>query len=76
MVGRKEWFKTQRHDYLEILAGKQRKLTARWYARISGQVPWEDGEREKIDAEQEAIAQEMNRVIGLRELKSIEYSNK
>ncbi len=33
---------------LKQLLKRERRLTERWYKRISGQVPWVEGERELI----------------------------
>lgn len=35
----------------EAEAKRQKIVTAEWYSKISGQVPWEDGDRERFTAE-------------------------
>ena len=35
---------------LEGLLSREKRLTAEWYARMSGEKPWMDGERETLDA--------------------------
>lgn len=35
-------------------AGRSRTLTASWYLRISGQVPWRSGEKEVLDSQIES----------------------
>lgn len=68
---KRKHFDKKEFDYLEILFEKQLKLTARWYERISGQAPWLDGERDRIECLQEELTAEINRIIGTRELKDI-----
>jgi aminoglycoside/choline kinase family phosphotransferase len=37
-------------NLLEELLQQEKKLTAKWYARMSGEVPWMQGEKQGYDA--------------------------
>ena len=56
----------ERKEFDEELADllrEEKHLTARWYERISGQVPWKPGERERIDAKSDELSAQINRHI-------------
>ena len=51
------------NDELENALYEERKLTARWYERMSGQSPWEPGGKDRIYSLMEALAAKVNRLI-------------
>jgi len=56
------------NEYLEDLLRKEKMLTAYWYQRISGAVPWKPGERETLNAEMDALSMQVDHAIGRTEL--------
>jgi len=65
MKTKNQWkrFRPNSNDELEAALQEERKLVARWYARISGSEPWSAGERERIEIVLETCAQGVNRMI-------------
>ena len=59
------------NEELERLLKIERNLTARWYTRISGEIPWTDGERERLAATMDAATMEVDHAIGLPEAKTL-----
>ena len=52
----KSWrrFRPESNEELEAAFNRERHLTALWYQRISGNVGWLDGERERLSREMDA----------------------
>lgn len=44
-------FEAQAAQEAAMEAKRQMKTTAEWYSKISGQVPWQDGDRERFAKE-------------------------
>lgn len=65
MSKRSKWkrFRPGSNDELESALLEDRKLTARWYERISGQIHWGPGERGRLNASMEAQAKTVNSLI-------------
>jgi len=55
-------FRPDSNEALEAALLDERKLTARWYQRISGTVAWEPGERERLYALMESQADIVDRL--------------
>lgn len=55
---------TAREVELHSLLHAERKNTALWYSKISGQVPWMPGERESVQAKFEAMCVKIDQLIG------------
>lgn len=51
------------NDELEESLFAERALTRRWYQRISGEIPWSPGERERLYAAIEAQSANVDRLI-------------
>lgn len=47
-------------EVLDRLLLEDKSLTAKWYERMSGQIPWNPGEREKIETASEELAKKIN----------------
>ena len=69
MGKRRGWERMRPHsnELLESLLRQERKITARWYERISGQAPWKDGERELLNQMQDDMALQVDHLIGRQE---------
>lgn len=65
MSKKKSWkkFRPNSDEALESALKQERLLTANWYARMSGQIAWKPGEREKLYAEMDAKSVEVNDLI-------------
>lgn len=59
MSKRKRW-KQADDDPLSIAIGRERVITAGWYARMSGQIPWKEGERELYTSMTASIEREIH----------------
>lgn len=51
------------NDELEGLLQEEKHLTAYWYARISGQVPWKHGQREQPAEQMDAMSGQVNALM-------------
>ena len=65
MSKRNKWkkFRPNSNEELEAALQYEKTLTARWYERISGKVPWEDGAREFLNVAMDAQTVIVNRLI-------------
>ena len=50
-------------EELEKALYEEKKLTSRWYERISGNAPWGPGEREKINELMDSLSVKISRLI-------------
>jgi hypothetical protein len=65
MSTRQNWKRTQTDTEEKLYKAlcEEKSMTARWYQRISGLVPWNPGERERLDALMDSQTATVNRMI-------------
>jgi hypothetical protein len=49
---------TERQIRIENILYEEKKLTAHWYARMSGEIAWDDGQREEYSRKQQLLSDE------------------
>lgn len=62
------------NEDFEAMLLQEKKLTAQYYQRISGEVPWGNGERHLLEDAQDVVAEEIDHSIGRRELRTMGLS--
>ena len=60
-------------DDVESLLQEQKKLTAIWYEKMSGQRPWKDGERKVIDSKFESQNKDIHSL--LQQIAALEFAS-
>jgi len=57
----------KQNEELNIAIREEQKLTALWYSKMSGQVPWNDGERDRFQRRFDALAEQIYRLWALND---------